>query len=460
MKLSLLLSLVALAGFSSSAAPSIGSVSVARDELSGVVTVDYVLSGEVGVVTVDVQTNGVSIGHENIQNLYGDINVCLTSTGAHSFTWNTRASWPDHFDDAKDLKIVLSAWPTNSPPDYAVMWLGSTYTSNLPVRFYPNEKALPYGGVTNELYKTQLLALRRIPAAGVVWRMGSPSTEEGHIPYSSGVKTNETARLVRLSEDYYMGVYEFTGGQLVSAFNGQPGRNHFYTNATERMLRPLVRLGPANWFYHSGSRKYGLKSGLATTLANMHNVTGSNGDGYCKTLSDYSGGLLHFDLPTEAQWEYACRAGTGDGYQGQDLDEIGRYADNGGIPKEGDENYGQPVQNYTYANGPAPVGSYKPNAWGLYDMLGNVAEWCLDLASARPAPESPDAVSDDYVVVGTGNDRVVKGGSWQEGALRCRSAARSFRSVGLGDDGVYETKGMYGFRLCCPALLTPTVVEE
>ena len=76
------------------------------------------------------------------------------------------------------------------------------------------------------------------------------------------------------------------------------------------------------------------------------------------------------DLPTEAQWEYACRAGTNSEYNNggdkeEDLKQVGRYKGNQSDGKGG-------------SNGPVPVGSYLPNAWMLYDMHGNAIEWCLD----------------------------------------------------------------------------------
>jgi formylglycine-generating enzyme required for sulfatase activity len=92
-------------------------------------------------------------------------------------------------------------------------------------------------------------------------------------------------------------------------------------------------------------------------------------------------------LPTEAQWEYACRAGTGSTFAG-DLDEMAWY----------DENSGSKTN---------PVGTKKANAWGLHDMHGNVWEWCSDRYG-------------DYV----GSFRVNRGGSWLDGAARCRSATR------------------------------------
>ena len=106
---------------------------------------------------------------------------------------------------------------------------------------------------------------------------------------------------------------------------------------------------------------------------------------------------LELSLPTEAQWEYACRAGTETPRYRENLDEIAWYSQNSGGETH-------------------PVGKKLPNAWGLYDTLGNVWEWCEDLWK------------DDYTRnVAASAVRVVRGGSWGDGARRARAASRDRR---------------------------------
>ncbi len=152
-------------------------------------------------------------------------------------------------------------------------------------------------------------------------------------------------------------------------------------------------------------------------------VQGKPGDG-CEGLEnleiDYS--IQGYRLPTEAEWEYACRAGTTTRhYWGDQMD--GNYA-------WWEMNSGERTQ---------PVDAKKPNAWGLFDMCGNVQEWCNDwhgaeyyAVSPSHSPKGPD----------TGVHRILRGGSWypyQDGGAHLRSANRSCHFPGYRRDA-------YGFR--------------
>jgi len=129
---------------------------------------------------------------------------------------------------------------------------------------------------------------------------------------------------------------------------------------------------------------------------------------FCQRLSKKTGRTVR--LPTEAEWEYACRAGTTTAYSfGDDASKLGDYAWYKGNAWDKDEKYAH------------PVGRKKPNAWGLYDMHGNVCEWCEWDADSYA---SADARSPK----GTGSNernRVIRGGSWASGPIECRAAARA-----------------------------------
>jgi formylglycine-generating enzyme required for sulfatase activity len=136
---------------------------------------------------------------------------------------------------------------------------------------------------------------------------------------------------------------------------------------------------------------------------------------FCRKLSQRAGKT--YNLPTEAQWEYACRAGTTTRYSFGDSDNaLGDYA-------WYDSNSGKQTH---------PVSQKRPNAWGLYDMHGNVWEWCLDWKDSYPSgrvsnPTGPSSAS----------FRVFRGGSWYSSSRYCRSAFRYDGSPGnrIGDLG-------------------------
>jgi formylglycine-generating enzyme required for sulfatase activity len=145
---------------------------------------------------------------------------------------------------------------------------------------------------------------------------------------------------------------------------------------------------------------------------------------FCEAISKQTGKT--YRLPTEAEWEYACRAGSSTKYCfGDDEKSLGDYA-------------------WYYKNSGAkthPVGQKKPNAWGLHDMHGNVLEWCQDWydknyykQSPRENPEGPSS----------GKYRLLRGGSWGLYRIDCRSALRIHPSLGL-------TYFQVGFRVVCVA---------
>jgi formylglycine-generating enzyme required for sulfatase activity len=124
---------------------------------------------------------------------------------------------------------------------------------------------------------------------------------------------------------------------------------------------------------------------------------------------------FEFSFPTEAQWEYACRAGNGGLYGLNDtlLYDLGWYSGNS--------------DDRTH-----PVAKKKPNAWGLYDMHGNVQEWCADGYGVYPSSEATDPIIID------GGERVIRGGCYRSRSQGCRSAGRSrgassegYRNCGL-----------------------------
>ena len=188
-------------------------------------------------------------------------------------------------------------------------------------------------------------------------------------------------REVTISKPFYMGACEVTQEQYEQIMDENPGEFHGEQNPAEQV----------SWY---------------------------DATAFCKKLSQKTGRTVR--LPTEAQWEYACRAGTTTrfsfGDDDVDLHKYGNYLDKSNTS-------GIPWQDNDHSDGfdkTAPVGSLRPNDWGLYDMHGNVWEWCSDLF--EPFYVSTKHV--DPTGATAGIYRVLRGGSWLSPPAYCRSACR------------------------------------
>jgi formylglycine-generating enzyme required for sulfatase activity len=149
---------------------------------------------------------------------------------------------------------------------------------------------------------------------------------------------------------------------------------------------------------------------------------------FCKKLSAKTGTVVQ--LPTEAQWEYACRAGTKAPFN------TGETINTDQANFDGNYTYGNGAKG-DYRQKTTTVGSFKPNAFGLYDMHGNVCQWCADWFEENYYGRSPKA---DPTGPADGTLRVLRGGSWNGRPWYCRSALRSGASPGARD-------GYGGFRV-------------
>jgi formylglycine-generating enzyme required for sulfatase activity len=153
---------------------------------------------------------------------------------------------------------------------------------------------------------------------------------------------------------------------------------------------------------------------------------------FCQRLSERSGKA--YTLPSEAQWEYACRAGTTTPFAfGETLTaDLANY--------DGNFTYGTSPEGI-YRKQTSDVGSFPANAWGLQDMHGNVFEWCLDTwhesYNGAPTDGTPWRSAE-----GQGSRVLLRGGSWFNLPGRCRSAYRNHYAPGYADDSV-------GFRVVC-----------
>jgi serine/threonine protein kinase/formylglycine-generating enzyme required for sulfatase activity len=275
--------------------------------------------------------------------------------------------------------------------------------------------------------------------------MGAPDSERRR-------HLNEKQHRVRLTKPFYLGVYEITQsefervmGHNPSYFSNSGGRTEAATGVdTSRYPVDSVTWFDAIEFCNKLSEKEGRQPYYR--IADIER----NSAGWireAKVTVEGGGGYL---LPTEAQWEYACRAGTttpfnfGTADNGADCNCMGKAP------------YGTEEQGRSIGMN-APVGSYRPNAFGLYDMHGNVWEWCWDLyndsyykhspeadppgpvraaSTIRKNPRTKNAPEPDPTRPPDGPNRVHRGGCWSNVARDCRSASRNWRLPGFRDDGL------------------------
>ncbi|HQL86964.1 MAG: Serine/threonine-protein kinase pkn1 [Lentisphaerae bacterium ADurb.Bin082] len=320
--------------------------------------------------------------------------IPVAAGGPYRVVWAADKDCPEFSSAAFDVKIKVKAVVADDPSrKYLVIDLsGGPSAKAYPCSFL---SVAPAGGWTDD-YKKDKLVLRRIPAGA--FDMGSPENELGvwH--------DVEALHPAALTQDLYVGVFEVTQWQWERVMGNWPSH---CANPAYRDTRPVEQVS-----YHD-IRGAGVGAGWPASDA-------VDADSFLGRLRAKAGQA--FDLPTEAQWEYACRAGTTTALNsGKDLtndwgcpnmSEVGRYAFNRV------ENTSRDVNT---TGGTAKVGSYQPNQWGLYDMHGNVREWCLDWWDWND--HSPQAVTDPKGLE-RGEVRMIRGGGWCDGAGNCRSAAR------------------------------------
>ena len=420
MKSAMLLS-AALMASSALAAPLVDNVALSQDN-SRKVKITYTLTGEQAIVTVDIQTNGVSIGEANLTHFAGDVNrvVQPSKDGGDIRTayWYPDRAWSDHKVDS--ATAVVTAWATNAPPDYMVVNLTDGDKT-----YYTSVDSLPGGcGLSNDLYRTERMVFRKIPARGVTWRMGSPLDEDGRF-------NDEKPHLVTLTRDYWFGVFSVTMAQHKRVMNDNSNVAPsvcFFTNLSSYATRPFQGAGPKDLF-----------------------------DTYIPAFQARTRGTL-FTVPTEAQWEYAARAGAGTSLTtGKNLisvktdvqlNELGRYGANHSAADS--DSATASIRENDDSSGTSKVGVFKANRWGIYDIHGNVHNICSDRYAA-----DYDGDMDSVVTNPEGGDPascsefVARGGCWGYRGVNyasyCRLACR--RSI-ANDVSKAVTFRHFGYRLC------------
>jgi len=270
------------------------------------------------------------------------------------------------------------------------------------------------------------LQIELIPIKAGVFMMGSPSNEL----YRSAEEGPVTR--VTITRDFWLGKHEVTRAQYEAIMGPTPDPDA--KNKEKRGVAPKPEPGADKFRYP------------------IVNVSWDQAMEFCAKLTDReraAGRLpaaLKYTLPTEAQWEYACRAGaTTRHYLGdndEDLEKIAWFVKTTGPFNRSDI----PVLHQ--------VGRKKPNAWGLHDMLGNVREWVLDWYSPYPGGEVTDPAGPDQPLTLNKRERrfkIMRGGAWIDSKRAVRCAARNWAAPEYGTPAGFQ-EGTVGFRVAVTAI--------
>ena len=357
-------------------------------------------SGGVHTVLLHASTNSGATYSLSCTTFSGAVGVGVTTGANNQVVWFAAGDLAATSTAFARVQVTAMEGTNN----YCIIDVaGGPDAANYPVSYQATAPPL------DDTHKTSKIVLRKIPAGSFV--MGSPTNELGR-------ESDETQHTVTLTKDFYIGIYEITQAQYSNVMGANPS---YFTQGTHAPTRPVEQV---SWnMVRGGTWPGGTPTGT-TFMGKLQSKTG-----------------LAFDLPTEAQWEYACRASTTKALnnntnlqnteQDPNMDILGRYYYNGG------SNYTNDAVN----GGSAACGSYLVNQWGLYDMHGNAWEWCLDWYAAYSGdatdPEGPATTP-------VWPRRVIRGGAWIYEASSCRSAYRYLNTVDYASS-------RYDFRVALPA---------
>ena len=358
-----------------------------------IVDIDYTVSGietdpnDYQLVFTATATLPDSSTRTIVCSNYVDYALCdlPTANGSSRVAWEAALDGADFLTHNLTIKAELVYAPVvDIDADYLIIDLanGKTAAAPLPVRYVKGN----WGSAifNKDLYKKTRLVMKRV-SAGAFW-MG-----EGNV--ASGTKRHR----VRLTKDYLLGIFPVTFTQ----YNQLMSYNNGNYNAAEK---PLCPVNGVNYMVITASDGFIAKLNARTVCRGMA-VTG-------------------FNLPTEAQWEYACRAGTETLYfWGSNEGDAGPYA----------------WSNANSGSTSRAVGTRLPNPWGFYDLAGNVYEKPIDNFAAYPAYDAEGETVDPCVII-DGGLSIPRGGAGTNPTSSCASGYRASTGV----SGTYNTDG---FRL-------------
>ena len=370
---------------------------------NGLVDIDYEIVSDQPDAKFWVYPKGTDnrLGKRVIMNtLSGDGATNYVGVGKHRMIWDAKTDMPKFH--TPDLQVTLQVIAN------AAKYLVIDVSNGPTAPFYNMRYSTEPPDLSDDMCRTDEIWLRLILPG--TFLMGSPANEYGR---SSG----EDQHAVTLTKPYYIGVFEVTQKQWQNVMGNNPALDKGNCRPVENISYDTIR---------------GASLGKNWPLS--YSVDENSFMGVLRSKTK-----LLCDLPTDAQWEYACRAGTttalntgkniASNYTDSNMNAAGRY--NG--------NYSWNVGGFVDRH--APVGYFPPNQWGLYDMHGNILEWCLDYYNdyVGTVPVT------DPVGWSSGN-RVVRGGHYYSNASDCRSARRRGVSSGATYD-YYSSYREIGFRI-------------
>lgn len=402
----------------SAAAPTVTGVKVVKSNRR-VLEMEYQLVDGPAIVMLSVTTNGVAVGEENLAAVSGDINTIVSGDGKHAFSWHLKDTPMAAFGRMFDSSVKLVCRPLENPPDYMIVNLAKS-VSTPRYTFAETVDGLVGGLTNNSAYWTDKLVMRRIHARNIPWTMG-------YQPFSNGASGNvsELPHEVTLTGDYWAAVFQFTRGQwAATTARTCPGQYKFSDRRpvdsvrVERADTAAENIAPALRGDLTDDFRYPNPPHAASLLGLLRARTG-----------------LAFDLPGEAMWEYAAKAGTTDeqwsnGTVAKSANFPGRCADTGGLV---DEQW-PPPETTGVTNGTAEVGSYAANRFGLYDVQGNGNEFCLDWYEddIRSLCGAINANGGKTLGGIDGTKIVSKGGNIGDGASCCHVTRRQASDISNG----------------------------
>ena len=268
--------------------------------------------------------------------------LCSTD-GTYRVTWDFGVDYPGQVFSNQTVRVSVAPLDAADP-----VYLVIDLSEGKDATHYPHRYTFTPPDLSNDSCRTNQLWFRRCPAGTFTMGLGTEASDQRYPEHT-----------VILTKPFYLGVFELTQGQYFQMEGKWPA---FFSNVTHRATRPLEKLSyegfrgtrTATYWYTDNSS---LPNGPLTRFRN-------------KT------GFATADLPTEAQWEFACRAGTTGKYYLPEITDSNSVLKNYGRNNVNKSTDGVNGDTLPDVGGTAKVGSFPPNPWGFYDMYGNVGELC------------------------------------------------------------------------------------